>query len=270
MSGIKQYLSTPNVYWTWVWVNSGSWWWTGRPGVLRFMGLQIVRHDWATELNWTECYWTARRSNQSVLEEINPEHSLEGLMLKLKLQYFGHLMWRLIRKDPDAGKDWRQEEETTEDKMVGWHHWLNGHEFQQALGDGEGQGSLVCCSPWGCRVEHDSDWIGCIYKYTNVYWDAFLRLCYSMVKFIESKSTLVDARGKMGVSVKWGQNFSLCSVVSNSVIPWTVTCQASVHRISQARILKWVAISSSKGSYWPRDQTLISYISCISRQILYH
>ena len=56
----------------------------------------------------------------------------------------------LISKDPDAGKEWRQEEkETSADEMVGWHHWLNGHEFEQALGDSEGQGSLVCCSPWG-------------------------------------------------------------------------------------------------------------------------
>ena len=55
----------------------------------------------------------------------------------------------LIRKDPDAGKDWRQEKKgTAEDKMVGWHHWLDGHEFEQALGDAEGQGSLTCCSPW--------------------------------------------------------------------------------------------------------------------------
>ena len=101
--------------------------------------------------------WTARRSNQRILKEISPEYSLEGLMLKLKLQYFGHLdskSW-LIRKDPDAGKDWRQEEKgTTEDEMVGWHHWLNGHEFQQAPRDGEGQGSLACCNPWG-RKESD-------------------------------------------------------------------------------------------------------------------
>ena len=56
----------------------------------------------------------------------------------------------LIGKDPDAGKDWGQEEKgVTEDEMVGWHHRLNGHEFEQALGDGKGQGSLVCCSPWG-------------------------------------------------------------------------------------------------------------------------
>ena len=56
------------------------------------------------------------------------------------------------RKDPDAGKDWGQEEKgTTEDEMVGWHHRLNGHGFEQAPGAGEGQGSLVCCSPWGCK-----------------------------------------------------------------------------------------------------------------------
>ena len=58
----------------------------------------------------------------------------------------------LIGKDPDAEKDWRQEEKgTTEDEMVGWNHWLDGHEFKQAPGVGNGQGGLVCCSPWGCK-----------------------------------------------------------------------------------------------------------------------
>ena len=97
--------------------------------------------------------WTARRSNQSILKEINPEYSLEGLILKL---------WpldaksQLIGKDPDAGKDWRQEENgVTEDEMVEWHYWLSGHASEQAPGDGEGQWSLVCCGPWGCRVRHD-------------------------------------------------------------------------------------------------------------------
>ena len=59
---------------------------------------------------------------------------------------------QLIGKDPDDGKDWGLEEKgVAEDEMVGWHHWLNGHEFEQALGDGEGQGSLACYSPWGCK-----------------------------------------------------------------------------------------------------------------------
>ena len=90
--------------------------------------------------------WTSRRSNQSILKEISPEYSLEGLILKLKLQYFGPLMLRTdsFEKDPDAGKDRRWEEKrTTEDEKVRWHHHLNEHEFDQALGVGDGQGSLA-------------------------------------------------------------------------------------------------------------------------------
>ena len=65
----------------------------------------------------------------------------------------------LIRKDPVAGKDWRQEEKgTTEDEMVGWHHRLYEHEFEQGLGDG-GQGNLVCCSPWGCKESDTTEWL---------------------------------------------------------------------------------------------------------------
>ena len=95
--------------------------------------------------------WTARKSNQSILKEISPEYSLGRL--KLKLQYFGHRCKKLtLGKDPGPGKEWRQEEKgMTEDEMVGWHHWLDEHEFQQALGVGDGQGSLMCCSPWGCK-----------------------------------------------------------------------------------------------------------------------
>ena len=77
--------------------------------------------------------WTARRSNQPILKEISPGYSLEGLMLKLKLEYFGHLMQRVdsLEKDSDAGWDWGQEEKgTTEDEMAGWHHQLDGREFE--------------------------------------------------------------------------------------------------------------------------------------------
>ena len=72
----------------------------------------------------------------------------------------------LIGSVPDAGKDWRQEKGMTEKEMVGWHHWFDGHEFEQAPGVGDGQGSLACCSPWGLRVGHDWEtelnWQGCV------------------------------------------------------------------------------------------------------------
>ena len=76
--------------------------------------------------------WTARRSNQSILKEISPGCSLEGMMLKLKLQYFGQLMRRVDSlENTDAGRDWGQEEKgTTEDEMAGWHHQLDGREFE--------------------------------------------------------------------------------------------------------------------------------------------
>ena len=95
--------------------------------------------------------WTARRSNQSTLKEINPEYSLQGLMLKLKLQYFGYLIWRTdsFEKTLMLGKIERGRRRGRQ-RM----RWLDGitdsgDEFEQAPGVGDGQGSLVCCSPWG-------------------------------------------------------------------------------------------------------------------------
>ena len=87
--------------------------------------------------------WTTRRSNQSILKEINAGCSLEGTMLKLKLQYFGHLMLRVDSLEKThAGRDWWQEEKRTpEDEMAGWHHQLDGHEFGWTPGVVDGQGS---------------------------------------------------------------------------------------------------------------------------------
>ena len=101
--------------------------------------------------------WTARRSNQSILKETSPGISLEG-MLKLKLQYSGHLMWRVdwLEKTLMLGGIGGQEEKgTTEDEMAGWHHQLNGHEFEWTPGVGDGQGGLACCDSWG-RKESDT------------------------------------------------------------------------------------------------------------------
>ena len=89
--------------------------------------------------------WTARRSNQSILKEISLGISMEGLMLKLKLQHFGHLMQRVDSlEDSDAGRDWGQEEKgTTEDQMAGWHHQLYEREFEWTPGVDDGQGGLA-------------------------------------------------------------------------------------------------------------------------------
>ena len=92
---------------------------------------------------WLNDWPTA--TNQSILKEINPEYSVEGL-------YFGHpIQSQLIGKNPDAGKDWRQKKGAAEDEVVGWPHWLSGHEFEQALLDSGRQKSLVCSSPRGSK-----------------------------------------------------------------------------------------------------------------------
>ena len=109
-------------------------------------------------------------SNQSILKEISPEYSLEGLMLKLKLQYFSPLdakSW-LIEKDPDAGKDWRRDKGTTGDEIVGWTQW---NEFGQASGVGDGLGSLVCCSSWVCKESDMTEQLN---------WDRSLRITFSV------------------------------------------------------------------------------------------
>ena len=116
--------------------------------------------------------WTARRSNHYILFfpnhyilKINPEYSLEGLMLKL--QYFGHLMQRTdsLKKILMLGKiEGRRRRGWTEDEMARWHHWLNGCEFEQALGDGEGQGSLACCNPWGWKAPDTTEQLNNIHS----------------------------------------------------------------------------------------------------------
>ena len=97
--------------------------------------------------------WTAMRSNQSILKEISSECSLAGLILKLKLQYFGHLMQRadslektLMPEKVEGGK-----KRGWQDEIVGWHHRLDGHEFEWTPGVGDRQGGLACCDSWGYK-----------------------------------------------------------------------------------------------------------------------
>ena len=105
--------------------------------------------------------WTARRSNQSILKEISPEYSLEILMLRLKLQYFGHLMWRTdsLKITLMLGKIEDRRRRGWQSENIGWHHQLDGHEFEQALGVGDGQGNLACFSPWGCKELGRTEWL---------------------------------------------------------------------------------------------------------------
>ena len=108
---------------------------------------------------WTARKRTARRSNQSILKEIKPEYSLEGHMLKL--QYSDHLMWRATHWNrPRCWERLKVGGEEGDRGQDGWMaHWLNGREFEQALGDGEGQGSLACCSSWGCKESDMTEWM---------------------------------------------------------------------------------------------------------------
>ena len=109
--------------------------------------------------------WTARRSNQSILKEISPGCSLEGMMLKLKLQYLWppHEKSWLIGKEPDAGRDRGQEEKgMTEDEMSGWHHWLDGSEFGWTPEAVDGQGGLACCNSWGFKESDMTEWLNWI------------------------------------------------------------------------------------------------------------
>ena len=146
-------------------------------------------HVWMWELHYKEswalkngCFWTVvlEKTLESPLhhKEIQPVHPKgdQSWMFigRTDAEAETPILWPpdaknwLIRKDPDAGKDWRQQEKAmTEDEMVGWHHWLNGHEFEQVLEVGEEQGSLVCCSPWGPKesdMTEQLNWTELIYN----------------------------------------------------------------------------------------------------------
>ena len=117
--------------------------------------------------------WTARRLNPSILKETNQPWVFIG---RIDPEAEAPILWppdeksQLIGKGLDAGEDWGQEKATPEDEMVGWHHWLNGHESEQTPEDSEGQGSLACCSPWGHKELDMTEWLNnkLYYLSTNV------------------------------------------------------------------------------------------------------
>ena len=119
-------------------------------------------YSWIVALEKTlESPLDGKEINQPILKEINPEYSLEGQVLKLKLQYLGHLIQRADSLEKtDAEKDRMLEEKgMTENEMVGWHHWLNGHDFEQAPADVKRQWSLASYSPWGHKDLGTTEWM---------------------------------------------------------------------------------------------------------------
>ena len=179
-------------------------------------------------------------------KEIQPVHPKENqswiFIGKTDAEAEAPILWPhdvknwLTGKDPDAVKDWRQEEKgKTENEIVGWHHWLNGHEFEQAPGVGDGQGSLVCCSPW---VTKSWTWLS---DWTEGYNIQHGKCNYHWC--------MLKRKGK-SLPCVWV-----------FVAQWTYT----VHGILQARTLEWVAIPFSRRSSQPGDWTQISHC----RWILY-
>ena len=138
-------------------------------------------HVWMWELdykeswvlkNWCFCIVVLEKTLESPLDcreikPVNPKGNQSWIFIgRTDAKAEATIIWPpdmknwLIGKDPDAGKDWRQEEKgTTEDEMVGWHHWLNGPEFEQALGVDDGQGGLACCSSWGRKESDTTEWL---------------------------------------------------------------------------------------------------------------
>ena len=138
-------------------------------------------HVWMWELDHKEgwmpknwCFWTVvlEKTLESPLDckEFQPVHPKGDpswmFIVRTDVEAETPILWPpdaknwLIRKDPDAGKDWRQEKKgMTEDKVAGWHHRLDGHKFPQAHSDDKGQGSLACCSSWGCKESDTTEWL---------------------------------------------------------------------------------------------------------------
>jgi len=187
----------------------------------------------------------------------------------------------LIGKDPIAGKDWRRKEKgTSEDEMVGWHHQLNGHDFEQAAGVGDGQGSLVCCSPW-CRKDsvatEQLNWTD-LESSWSLFWLIFLLQDFRIFSLWLITYLDVDLFvfiWKTHVLQLWESSSVISSVIlsfyvfhflmSRAHISWTLCLVAqlclticsptdcsqpgsSAHGILQASILEWVVISFSRGS----------------------
>ena len=199
------------------------------------------------------------------IQPVNPKGNKSWIFIaRTSVEAEAQILWPpdvmiwLIGKDPDAGKDWRKEKGTTEDEMVGWHHWLEVHGFEQAPGVGDGQGTYRTSvhgvvKSWTCL----SNWTELI--------------CISEVANISPRN--LDSNLWFFQPVIW---HDLCfymlshfSHVQLCVTLWTAASQAPLSMgILQVRTLEWVAMTSSRVSYWPWNQTCLFCVPCIGSWVL--
>ena len=157
----------------------------------------------------------------------------------------------LTGKDPDIGKDWRQEKGISEDEMVGWHHWLDGHEFEQAPGVGDGQGSLACCSPWGCKEWDTTEW-------TKLTW----RICFLQISHLGATEVLTEHGNEPPVLLNGLKNsWVALGLASFPIVPGRMSalqgCQSQEQMSSLEALCSVQALDCLRlqDAAWPRGVT---------------
>ena len=191
--------------------------------------------------------WTVRRSNQSILKEISPEYSWKDWCWSWNSNTLATSCKELTHlKIPWCWERLKVEEKgTTEDEMVGWQHWFNGHEFEKTPGVGDGQRDLVSCSPWGHKeldMTKQLNWTEQLLFNKHIYFLLLRKYKHVVLVYLLN-----------------------CVQFFCDPLDYSLPC-SSVHGSSQGRILEWVATSFSRASSQPRDWTCVS---CTGRQILY-
>jgi len=203
------------------------------------------------------------------IKTINPKGNQSWIFIgRTDAEVEAPILWppavksQLTGKDPDAGKDWTQEEKgPKEDEMVGWHHWLNGHEFEQAPGVGDGQLVMVCWSPWDHKDSDTIEWLN---------WTEALEEPSES----ESHSVMSDSLQPHALYSLWnspGQNTGVGSLsLLQGIFPiqgsnlGLLHCRQILYQLSHKgspRILEWMAYPFSSGSSWPRNRTRVSSIA---------
>ena len=174
------------------------------------------------------CFWTVAFESSLNCKEIQPVHPKGNqswiFIGRTDAEAESPIVWPpdaknwLLRKDPDAGKDWKQEEKGMTEEMAGWHHQLNGYEFEQALGVGDGQGGLVCCIPWDLKESDTTVWLN---------WTE-LNMMLNYLPALKKKWEIFEQVKEFGMNVSlfvptWQQLVAKSSWVL-TIPPWTGAC----------------------------------------------